>query len=79
MGLGVPELLIIAGIVLLVFGPTAIVAAIFYAIGKNRSYLDAPPPVDESIDLAMVAARERYARGEIDKAQFEEIKTTLGY
>lgn len=75
MGLGVSELLIIGGIAMFLFGPTVVVGWIAYSVGKNRS--EGPPSAPR--DPALDAARERFARGEIDAAELEEITRTLGY
>lgn len=76
MGLGVTELLVIAVIAVLLFGPAAIAAWIAYTIGRSRSEVEGPV---EAGDPAFDTARERYARGEINREEFEEIKRTLGY
>jgi putative membrane protein len=59
----------------------AVIAAIFYGIrwlmrqnAKDRSMGE--PRADD--DTALALLRQRYARGEIDAAEFEERKRTLG-
>jgi putative membrane protein len=75
MGLGFTELLIIAAVVVLIIGPTAVVAWVFYLMGKNQ----AGESGTAAADPALETARERFARGEIDREEFESIKSTLGY
>ncbi len=81
MSLGLIELAIIGLFVLLLFGPGVIL--VWWLITQVRA--GQPPaassagPPGEGDDVALVAARERYARGEIDRVEFEEIKSTLGH
>jgi len=77
MGIGITELLIVLAIVVLLFGPTAIVAWIAFTMGKSQG--EGTTARRETADPAFEAARERFARGEIDRHEFEEIKSTLGY
>lgn len=65
-------LLVIAGIVLLVVWAvrTAHLAQSGTSVGSRRAPLDG--------DEAVAVCRRRYASGEIDKAQFDEIMDTLG-
>jgi uncharacterized membrane protein len=77
MGLGVTELLIIAAVVVLIFGPSAIVAWVFYLMGRNQAA--GSDGESAPADPALEAARERFARGEIDREEFESMKSTLGY
>lgn len=72
MGLGITELLIIVAIIALLFGPGA-VFVYFWMKGSGSSETAKPD------DPALEAARERYARGEINREEFEEIRSTLGY
>ena len=45
---------------------------------ERRSKGRAIPAAPASLDPALAALRERYARGEIDATEFEERKRTLG-
>lgn len=77
MGIGMFEILIILAIVALLFGPGAVIV---YLLVKGSG-----PEAGNGVagadgrDPALEAARERYARGEIGRAEFEEIKATLGH
>ncbi len=77
MGLGITELLIVVAIVVMLFGPAAIVGWVAYTMGKSQGESGAAP--SEKRDSAFDAARERFARGEIDRQEFDDIKATLGY
>lgn len=76
MGLGITELLVILAIVVMLFGPAAIVAWVAFTMGKSQGESQA---AGEKRDPAFDAARERFARGEIDRQEFDDIKSTLGY
>lgn len=77
MGLGITELLVILAIIVMLFGPAAIVAWIAFTMGKSQGEIESS--TGEKRDPAFDAARERFARGEIDRQEFEDIKSTLGY
>ncbi len=70
LAMGLFGLLIIAGLVLL------IVWAVRAGEHQHRGYYYGAP---QQRDAAVQAARERYARGEISKEQYDEIMRNLGY
>lgn len=80
-GLGVTELIIVLAVVALLFGPALAVAWLAWSVARS----DGEPTADrattpsEASDPAVMVARERYARGEITREEFEEIRATLGY
>lgn len=78
MGLGSGELLFILAAIALLFGPGAVL--VWWLMTQSRASGESPELAKqhESPDPAVEAARERYARGEISREEFEEIKTTLG-
>jgi hypothetical protein len=59
--------------------PGAHVPPVAGPTGAQAPPVGAQPPGPPPRDAALDVARERYARGEMTKEQFEEIKTTLGY
>jgi putative membrane protein len=59
-------------VVLLVAGIVSMVAFL------TRSSRRAPPPPTPPADSALQILRERFARGEIDQAEFEERRRALG-
>lgn len=75
MGLGITELLIIIAGLALLFGPGAVLVYLWMKGSAAAPDVEASP---QQRDPAFDAARERYARGEINREEFEEIKSTLG-
>jgi putative membrane protein len=67
--IGPPELVII-GVIALLF--------VWALVRTSRGGAQAPVSWPKPPDPALTALRERYARGEIDAAEFEERKRTLG-
>ena len=66
------ELLLIAVIAAI---PVVILGALVVLFrGRAQAPISRPQPADS----ALMALRERYARGEIDATEFEERKRTLG-
>jgi len=70
-------LLVVAINVVIWGGPIVLIAlGIRWLIRQNASDRYRPPEVQE--DTALQLLRQRYARGEIDAAEFEEKRRTLG-
>lgn len=71
-GIGPFELVLVAVVFVLIFGPGTVL--VWWMLSRSR-------PADDSTasDPALDAARERYGRGEINREEFQEIKSTLGY
>ncbi len=84
-GVGPLEFMIVVMVALLLLGSAVFVGAIVYAMGRNAVSEEdeqaegGPSSSSESEDSALRIARERYARGEINHEEFEQIKATLGY
>ncbi len=80
MGLGLFEIVIILGIIALLFGPGAVI--VWWLVTQAKVAEGGAPGEPHSAapaaDPALELARERYAAGEIDREEFEEIKSTLG-
>lgn len=55
----------------------AVVLLVIVAVRWIAGLLHSPPPSASSKDSALDILRERFARGEIDKAEFEERKRHL--
>lgn len=72
-GIGPLELLIMVAVIALIFGPGAVVLWILTRTAGS------PPPAPPVTDTAIAIARQRYASGEIDAAQFAEIARNLGH
>lgn len=76
----------LGGILMLAFGAlviASIVVAIIWAVRSasgHGSATGAPPapPAGVQHDQAVAIARERFAKGEIDKGQFDELMRALG-
>ncbi|MHB9003139.1 MAG: SHOCT domain-containing protein [Coriobacteriia bacterium] len=71
-GIGPFELGLVAVVFVLIFGPGTVL--VWWMLSRSNE--------DESVpagDPALEAARERYGRGEINREEFQEIKSTLGY
>ncbi len=82
MSVGGAEVLILGVVVVLLFGPALAVAWLAWTIARSTSEISRGPSqesVEEATDPAVMVARERYARGEISKEEFDEIRATLGY
>lgn len=73
MGIGPFELLLVAAGFLFLFGPGAVL--VWWLLTHSNAANDETPAGDPALE----AARERYARGEINREEFEEVKSTLGY
>ncbi|PKQ29614.1 MAG: hypothetical protein CVT60_04495 [Actinobacteria bacterium HGW-Actinobacteria-10] len=73
-GIGPFELVLVAVVFVLVFGPGTVL--VWWMLSR---YGTAGDETATAADPALEAARERYARGEINREEFEEIKSTLGY
>lgn len=73
-GIGPFELAFVAIVVVLLFGPGTVMVWWLLTHGSAANDEKVPPA-----DSALEAARERYGRGEINRNEFEEIKSTLGY
>ena len=54
------------------------VGAIVFFLAKGFSGRNIPPPGDKSGSGALEILKERYAKGEIDKEQFEAMKKDIG-
>lgn len=73
-GIGPFELSLVAIVFVLLFGPGTVLVWWLLTHGSAANDENAPAP-----DPALEAARERYGRGEINRNEFEEIKSTLGH
>jgi putative membrane protein len=69
MGFGIIGMILFWALVIL-----GIVILVKWIAGKNPSSEPGFPPVRTALDIL----KERYARGEIDKQEFEEKKRDLG-
>lgn len=78
-GIGPLELMIILLVGFFLIGSGVFVGAIVWGMGRNAASKPTGDPDEPEQDNAMDIARERYARGEINHEEFEQIKSTLGY
>lgn len=73
-GIGPFELSLVAIMFVLLFGPGTVL--VWWLLTHYNAANDENAP---AVDPALEAARERYGRGEINRNEFEEIKSTLGH
>lgn len=74
MGIGPIELGLLVLLFAMLFGPGTVL--VWWLVTQARA---GGPPAGEAGDPAFAAARERFARGEINREEFEEIKSALGH
>lgn len=79
LGIGPLELMIILLVGFFLIGSGVFVGAIVWGMSHNAASKPTGSPDEPEQDNAMDIARERYARGEINHEEFEQIKSTLGY
>lgn len=78
-GIGPLELMIILLVGFFLVGSGVFVGAIVWGMSRDATSKPTEDQDESEQDNAMGIARERYARGEINHEEFEQLKSTLGY